>query len=46
MRFDIITAVPDLLHGTLTASIVGRAVKNNIADIVVHNLRDYGMGNY
>ena len=46
MRFDIITAVPDLLHGPLTASIVGRAVKNNIADIVVHNLRDYGMGNY
>ena len=46
MRVDIITAIPDLLSGPLNNSIVGRAVKNKLVDIVIHDLHDYGKGNY
>ncbi len=41
MRIDIISAVPDLLNGPLSASIVGRAVDGGLVDIKVHDLRDY-----
>jgi len=46
MRVDIISAVPELLEGPLSNSIVGRALKNGLVNIVIHNLRDYGKGNY
>lgn len=46
MRVDIISAIPDLLSGPLTNSIVGRAVKNNLVNIIIHDLHDYGKGNY
>ncbi len=41
MRIDILTAVPELLDGLFDKSIIGRAQKKGIAEIVVHNLRDY-----
>jgi len=41
MRFDIISAVPDLLHSPLNTSIVKRAQDRNKVQIFVHNLRDY-----
>lgn len=44
MRIDIISAVPELLESPLSHSIVGRAVRKGIADIQVHNLREYGIG--
>lgn len=41
MRFDIITVLPDLLTSPFAHSILLRAQKKGIAEIVVHNLRDY-----
>lgn len=41
MRFDIISAVPDLLISPLNTSIVKRSQDKGIVDIHVHNLRDY-----
>ncbi len=41
MRFDIITVLPSLLESPFAHSILQRAQKKGIAEIVVHNLRDY-----
>ncbi len=41
MRFDIISVLPDLLISPFAHSILQRAQKKEIAEIVVHNLRDY-----
>ena len=44
MRIDIITVVPELLESPLSHSIVGRAIKNGLVEIHIHNLRKYGKG--
>lgn len=41
MRFDIISVLPDLLDSPFAHSILQRAQKKGIAEIIVHNLRDY-----
>ncbi len=41
MRIDILTVVPELLQSPLNESILKRAQQNGVAQIVVHNLRDY-----
>src|ERR1700754_1939105 len=41
MRFDLITVLPDLLVSPFAHSILQRAQKKGIAEIHVHNLRDY-----
>jgi len=41
MRIDIITVLPDLLEGPLNHSIIKRAREKGLAEIVIHNLRDY-----
>ncbi|RYE29194.1 MAG: tRNA (guanosine(37)-N1)-methyltransferase TrmD [Sphingobacteriaceae bacterium] len=41
MRFDIITVLPGLLESPFAHSILQRAQKKGIAEIKVHNLRDY-----
>ncbi len=41
MRIDIITVLPELISGFLNESIVGRAQKKGLAEIHLHNLRDY-----
>ena len=41
MRIDILTAVPELLEGFFDKSILGRAQRKGLAEIHVHNLRDY-----
>jgi tRNA (guanine37-N1)-methyltransferase len=41
MRFDIITVLPGLLDSPFAHSILQRAQKKGIAEIHVHNLRDY-----
>lgn len=41
MRFDIISVLPDLLNSPFAHSILQRAQKKGIAEIIVHNLRDY-----
>ncbi|MGI6313614.1 MAG: tRNA (guanosine(37)-N1)-methyltransferase TrmD [Candidatus Cryptobacteroides sp.] len=44
MRIDIITCVPELLDSPLSHSIVGRAIKNNLVEIHIQDLREYGLG--
>ncbi len=44
MRIDIISVVPELLESPLSHSIVGRAIKKNLVEIKIHNLREYGLG--
>ena len=46
MRIDVISAVPELLLSPLGHSIPKRAQDKGLAEIVVHNLRDYGFGPY
>lgn len=41
MRIDILTVVPDLLTSPLNESILRRAQEKGLAEIVVHNIRDY-----
>ena len=46
MRVDIITVLPELLASPLDHSIVQRAQKKGLVNIVVHDLRTFGKGNY
>lgn len=41
MRIDIITVLPELLESPLNNSILKRAQDKGLAEIVVHNLRDF-----
>lgn len=41
MRIDILTVMPEMLEGPLSCSILGRACKKGLAEIHVHNLREY-----
>lgn len=46
MRIDIITVAPELLESPFNHSIVQRAKDKGLAEIHLHNLREYGLGNY
>lgn len=46
MRIDILTVVPEMLEGPLTTSILGRAQAKGLAEIKVHNLRDYSLNKH
>ena len=41
MRIDIITVLPEMLESPLSCSILKRAQDKGLAQIAVHNLRDY-----
>ena len=41
MRIDIITVLPEMLEGFVHESILARAQKKGLAEIHLHNLRDY-----
>lgn len=41
MRIDIITVLPEMFESVLNTSILKRAQNKGLAEIVVHNLRDY-----
>lgn len=41
MRIDIITVLPEMLEGFVNCSILARAQKKGLAEIHLHNLRDY-----
>ena len=41
MRIDIITVLPEMLEGFTNQSILLRAQKKGLAEIHIHNLRDY-----
>lgn len=41
MRIDIITVLPEMFESVLSTSILKRAQNKGLAELVVHNLRDY-----
>jgi len=41
MRIDILTVLPELLEGPFSHSILKRAQEKNLAEIHIHNIRDY-----
>ncbi len=41
MRIDIISVLPEMLEGFVHESILARAAKKGLAEIHLHNLRDY-----
>lgn len=46
MRIDIVTLFPDMFSGPFSESMVKRAVERDLVSIVVHNLRDWGVGKH
>ena len=46
MRIDILTVLPEMLESPLGCSILKRAQDKGLAEIVVHNLRDYTHDKY
>jgi tRNA (guanine37-N1)-methyltransferase len=46
MRIDILTLFPNMFSGPFDESIIKRAIDNNIVSIIIHNLRDWGLGKH
>lgn len=46
MRIDIVTVLPEMFESVLSSSILKRAQDKGLAQIVVHNLRDYAFDAY
>jgi len=46
MRIDIVSALPELLESPLGHSIMKRAQQRGLLEVVVHNLRDFGLGRH
>jgi tRNA (guanine37-N1)-methyltransferase len=46
MRFDIISAVPELLRSPFEHSIIQRAQTRGLLEIHIHDLHDYGIGKH
>ncbi len=46
MRIDVVTIFPELVHGPLGTSIVGRAASSGSVEYHVHDLRDEGLGRH
>ncbi|EKD32349.1 MAG: hypothetical protein ACD_77C00119G0022 [uncultured bacterium] len=46
IRIDILSVVPELLESPLNHSIIKRAKDKNLAEINIHDLREYGKGKY
>lgn len=46
MRIDIITVLPEMMEEPLNCSILKRARDKGLAEIVVHNLRDYTLNKH
>lgn len=46
MHIDIITLFPDMFTSPLSESIIKRASDNGLVHIMLHNLREYGLGKH
>ncbi len=46
MRFDIITVHPELLKSPFEHSILKRAIEKGLLEVVVHDLREFGIGKH
>lgn len=43
MRIDILTVLPQIVEGPLSESIIKRAKEKGLAEVHVHNIRDYSL---
>ncbi|MBW7867737.1 MAG: tRNA (guanosine(37)-N1)-methyltransferase TrmD [Brumimicrobium sp.] len=43
MRIDILTILPELLKGPFDHSIIKRAIDKGLAEVHIHNIRDYSL---
>jgi len=43
---DIVTLFPEMFTGPFNESIIKRAIDNGVVEIVLHNLREYGLGKH
>jgi tRNA (guanine37-N1)-methyltransferase len=41
MRFDVLTLFPEMIEGYFAESMIGRAVKNGVLEINLHNIRNW-----
>jgi len=41
MRVDVLTLFPEIIEGTLHASLLGKAIENGILEVAVTNIRDF-----
>jgi tRNA (guanine37-N1)-methyltransferase len=46
VRIDLLTLFPDMFEGPLSASIPGRIREQGLADIRIHDLREWGLGRH
>ena len=46
MRIDILTVLPQLLEGPFSHSILKRAADKGLAEVHVHNLRNWAIGKH
>lgn len=46
MRIDIITLFPEMFEGPFSHSIIQRAKNKDLAEIYLHQLRDFGLGKH
>ena len=46
MKFDLITLFPEMFEGVLRASILGRAVKNGLVEVKLHQMRQWAWNSY
>ena len=46
MRIDIITVLPKLIESPFEASILKRAQQKGKAEVVLHDLREFGFGKH
>ncbi|HHS96230.1 MAG TPA: tRNA (guanosine(37)-N1)-methyltransferase TrmD [Phaeodactylibacter sp.] len=46
MRIDILTVLPELLESPFQHSILRRAQEKDLLEVVLHSLRDYGLGKH
>jgi tRNA (guanine37-N1)-methyltransferase len=46
MRIDVLTLFPEMLEAPLRASLLGKAIEQGILDVVLTNLREFGVGRH
>ncbi len=44
MRIDVFTLFPELISGYCGVSLLGKAMRENVISINLHDIRDYGLG--
>ncbi len=46
MRIDVVTLFPELFVAPLSTSVIGRAGERGLLDVVLHDLREHGLGRH